>query len=172
MQLTPDGPLLALSPDDMAEIDAFDRTGGRPRPRIRMVVARNQRVLPSGTLRALGLAIDGPPVGWTAARGTGHHPAQRCGRSLAWEVMADWIFQGNPRRYDLGASATASREQWWRTPRYRDRMAIGDRVWLQVVEPKDPGGITAYRSGRPGLPPGRNNKMPAAAAARVASDAE
>ena len=53
--------------------------------------------------------------------------------------MADWIFQGNPRRYDLGASVTASREQWWGTPRYRDRMAIGDRVWLQVVGPKDPG---------------------------------
>jgi hypothetical protein len=31
MQLTPDGPLLALSPDDMAEIDAFDRTGGTDR---------------------------------------------------------------------------------------------------------------------------------------------
>jgi hypothetical protein len=31
MQLTLDGSLLALSPDDMAEIDAFDRTGGTDR---------------------------------------------------------------------------------------------------------------------------------------------
>jgi len=31
MQLTPDGPLLALSPDDMAEIDAFDRAGSTDR---------------------------------------------------------------------------------------------------------------------------------------------
>ena len=53
--------------------------------------------------------------------------------------MADWIFQGNPRRHDLDAEVTASREHWWGTPRYRDRMAAGDRVWLQVVGPKDPG---------------------------------
>jgi len=61
--------------------------------------------------------------------------------NLSCETMADWIFQGNPRRYDYGldASVAASREQWWGTPRYRDRMAVGDRVWLQVVGPKDPG---------------------------------
>jgi predicted RNA-binding protein with PUA-like domain len=53
--------------------------------------------------------------------------------------MADWIFQGNPRHYDLHASVAASREHWWGTPRYRDRMAVGDRVWLQVAGPKDPG---------------------------------
>ena len=53
--------------------------------------------------------------------------------------MADWIFQGNPRHYDLDAAVTASREHWWGTPRYRDRMAFGDRVWLQIVGPKDPG---------------------------------
>jgi EVE domain len=58
----------------------------------------------------------------------------------AWEVMADWIFQGNPRRhFDLDASVAASRERWWGTPRYRDRMAVGDRVWLQIVGPKAPG---------------------------------
>ena len=54
-------------------------------------------------------------------------------------VMADWIFQANPRHHDLGASVTASREHWWGTPRYRDRMTVGDRVWLQVVGPKAPG---------------------------------
>jgi hypothetical protein len=53
--------------------------------------------------------------------------------------MADWIFQGNRRHYDLDAAVAASREQWWGTPRYRDRMAVGDRVWLQIVGPKDPG---------------------------------
>jgi hypothetical protein len=62
------------------------------------------------------------------------------------EAMADWIFQGNPKHYDLDASVSASRELvsasrelWWGTPRYRDRMAVGDRVWLQVVGPKNPG---------------------------------
>jgi hypothetical protein len=53
--------------------------------------------------------------------------------------MADWIFQGNRRHYDLDAAVAASREQWWGTPRYRDRMVVGDRVWLQIVGPKDPG---------------------------------
>jgi hypothetical protein len=53
--------------------------------------------------------------------------------------MADWIFQGNPREYDLDAAVAACARQWWGTPRYRDRMAVGDRVWLQVVGPKDPG---------------------------------
>jgi hypothetical protein len=37
--------------------------------------------------------------------------------NLSCEAMADWIFQGNPRRYDLDASVAASREQWWGTPR-------------------------------------------------------
>jgi hypothetical protein len=59
--------------------------------------------------------------------------------NLGCEAMADWIFQGNSRHYDLGTSVAASREQWWGTPRYRDRMAVGDQVWLQVVGPKDPG---------------------------------
>jgi hypothetical protein len=53
--------------------------------------------------------------------------------------MADWIFEGNPRRYDLAAAVASSREQWWGTPHFRDQMAVGDRVWLQVVGPKDPG---------------------------------
>ena len=53
--------------------------------------------------------------------------------------MADWIFEGNPRHYDLDAAVASSREQWWGTPHFRDQMAVGDRVWLQVVGPKDPG---------------------------------
>ena len=38
--------------------------------------------------------------------------------------MADWIFQGSPREHDLDAGIAASPEQWWGTPRYRDRMAV------------------------------------------------
>jgi hypothetical protein len=53
--------------------------------------------------------------------------------------VTDWIFQGNGKRYDLDAAITASRLQTWRTPRYRDRTAAGDRVWLQVVGRADPG---------------------------------
>jgi hypothetical protein len=53
--------------------------------------------------------------------------------------VADWIFEAQPRHYDLAAVVAASREQWWGTPRYRDQIAVDDRVWLQVVGPKDPG---------------------------------
>jgi len=42
--------------------------------------------------------------------------------------MADWIFQGNPRRHDLDALVTASRERWWGTPRYRDRVSARSAV--------------------------------------------
>ena len=42
--------------------------------------------------------------------------------------MADWIFEGNPRHYDLEAAVASSREQWWGTPHFRDQMAVGDRV--------------------------------------------
>jgi EVE domain len=59
--------------------------------------------------------------------------------NLSCEAMADWIFQGNPRHHNLDALVAASREQWWGTPRYRDRIAVGDRVWLQVVGRNDPG---------------------------------
>ena len=53
--------------------------------------------------------------------------------------MNDWIFQGNGKRFDLGAAIAKSRLQSWRTPRYRDRTAAGDRVWLQVVGRDAPG---------------------------------
>lgn len=53
--------------------------------------------------------------------------------------MTDWIFQGNVRQLDLDAVVTASRLRTWRTPRYRDRTAAGDRVWLQVVGRHEPG---------------------------------
>jgi hypothetical protein len=53
--------------------------------------------------------------------------------------MTDWIFQGNRKRYDLEAAIAASRLHWWSTPRYRDRTATGDRVWLQIVGRDQPG---------------------------------
>src|SRR6202451_3877922 len=53
--------------------------------------------------------------------------------------MTDWIFQGNGKQLDLDAAIAASRWRSWRTPRYRDRTAAGDRVWLQVVGRNEPG---------------------------------
>jgi hypothetical protein len=54
-------------------------------------------------------------------------------------IVTDWIFQGNSKQYDLDAAIAASRLRTWRTPRYRDRTAAGDRVWLQVVGRHEPG---------------------------------
>lgn len=53
--------------------------------------------------------------------------------------MADWIFEGNPERFHLHAEPATSRQQWWSTPRYRDRIAPGDRVWIQIVGHDHPG---------------------------------
>lgn len=53
--------------------------------------------------------------------------------------MTDWIFQGNGKQYDLDAGIAASRQHSWRTPRYRDRAAAGDPVWLQIAGRDEPG---------------------------------
>jgi hypothetical protein len=53
--------------------------------------------------------------------------------------MTDWIFQGNGKQHDLDVAIAKSRVQSWRTPRYRDQTAAGDRVWLQVVGRHEPG---------------------------------
>src|SRR5215471_2298527 len=53
--------------------------------------------------------------------------------------MTDWIFQGNGKQHDLDAAIARSRLHSWRTPRYRDRTAAGDRVWLQIVGRDEPG---------------------------------
>jgi hypothetical protein len=53
--------------------------------------------------------------------------------------MTDWIFQGNGKRHSQADSIAASRLHSWRTPRYRDRTAAGDRVWLQLVGRDQPG---------------------------------
>jgi hypothetical protein len=53
--------------------------------------------------------------------------------------MTDWIFQGSGQHYDLDAVIAASRLRSWRTPRYRDRTARGDVVWLQIAGREQPG---------------------------------
>lgn len=53
--------------------------------------------------------------------------------------MTDWIFQGNGKQLDLDAALAKSRLRSWRTPRYRDRTATGDRVWVQIVGRHEPG---------------------------------
>jgi hypothetical protein len=53
--------------------------------------------------------------------------------------MTDWIFQGNRGQLALDAAIAESRSRAWRTPRYRDRTAAGDRVWLQLVGRHKPG---------------------------------
>ena len=55
--------------------------------------------------------------------------------------MTDWIFQfsGKGKRSDLEAALAVSPLRSWRTPRYRDRTAAGDRVWVQVVGRDAPG---------------------------------
>lgn len=53
--------------------------------------------------------------------------------------MTGWIFQSNPKLYDVHDAVARSRQEWWSTPRYRDRIALHDRVWLQIVGPRRPG---------------------------------
>lgn len=51
----------------------------------------------------------------------------------------DWIFQANLKRYDVHSAVGKSRQDRWSTPRYRDRIALNDRLWLQIVGPDRPG---------------------------------
>lgn len=54
-------------------------------------------------------------------------------------AMTDWLVQANPKMYDLHAAVARSRDDWWRTPRYRKAISVGDRAWLQIVGPHAPG---------------------------------
>ena len=85
------------------------RAGGRGRPGYRRCVSRARRD---------GLGYD---------------------HSVEGEQMTDWIFQAGAQEHDLDASIAASPERWWGTPRYRDRIAVGDRVWVQETGPHHPG---------------------------------
>ena len=42
-----------------------------------------------------------------------------------------WIFQGNPEIYDLETYLESYPELiYWRTPKYADRIAVGDRAYI------------------------------------------
>lgn len=51
----------------------------------------------------------------------------------------DWIFQCNPKRFDLQAAISRSLDNNWSTPRQRSQIAVGDRVWMAIVGPHAPG---------------------------------
>jgi hypothetical protein len=81
--------------------------------------------------RALNMCRMGPgfsPWSWA-----------RSGTEGSASPGADWIFQASAREHDLDASIAASPQRWWGTPRYRDRIAVGDRVWMQETGPHHPG---------------------------------
>ena len=44
--------------------------------------------------------------------------------------MAYWIFQGNPKNYDLDSALNSLSEISWRVPQYTSEIAVGDRVVL------------------------------------------
>ena len=44
--------------------------------------------------------------------------------------MAYWIFQGNPKNYDIDAALHSLSEISWRVPQYTSEIAVGDRVVL------------------------------------------
>ena len=52
------------------------------------------------------------------------------------DAMADWIFHANHAIHD---EVTQRSEDWWNTPHHRGEITIGDRVWLQISGPHDPG---------------------------------
>jgi hypothetical protein len=54
-------------------------------------------------------------------------------------ATADWVFQVNPARFDVEAAVKGSVEGSWSTPRYRDRLSVGQRVWLTAVGKSEPG---------------------------------
>ena len=60
--------------------------------------------------------------------------------------MTDWLVQANPKMYDLHAAVASSRDDYWRTPRYRKVIATGDRAWLQIEGQPTPASTTSPRS--------------------------
>lgn len=47
--------------------------------------------------------------------------------------MADWIFQANPKRYDVLAAAGERTDSRWSMKVHRDKVAVGDRVWFLIA---------------------------------------
>jgi HJR/Mrr/RecB family endonuclease len=50
-----------------------------------------------------------------------------------------WIFQCNPKRFDLERALARSPDINWNAPLQRSEIAVGDRVWLAIVGQRDPG---------------------------------
>jgi hypothetical protein len=50
--------------------------------------------------------------------------------------MNDWIFQANPKRYDLLAAAERGTDDNWSVKVHRQRVQVNDRVWFQIGGPQ------------------------------------
>lgn len=53
--------------------------------------------------------------------------------------MPAWVFQANPKRYDLVTEIRSKRQDWWNAPDYRKEIAVGDSAWMSVVGHDRPG---------------------------------
>ena len=78
--------------------------------------------------------------------------------------METWIFQGNPKVFDIdGYLAASSGVILWRVSRYAEQIAIGDSVYIWRSQPQPLGGerfyvvcpVTGRRCTTLFLPPGR-----------------
>lgn len=47
--------------------------------------------------------------------------------------MAHWIFQANPKRYDVLQAASQGKDNRWSMKVHRDKVAVGDRIWFLVA---------------------------------------
>ena len=50
--------------------------------------------------------------------------------------MPSWIFQGNPKIYDLTAAVRALKEETWLVQQHRAEIRVGDRVYLWESGPE------------------------------------
>lgn len=53
--------------------------------------------------------------------------------------MPAWVFQANPKRYDLITEIRSKRQDWWNAPDYRREIAVGDSAWMSVLGHDQPG---------------------------------
>lgn len=51
-------------------------------------------------------------------------------------TMTDWIFQAD---HLVDDEVAENPRDWWNTPHHRDKITIGDRVWIQVSGRHSPG---------------------------------
>ena len=50
--------------------------------------------------------------------------------------MTDWMFQANPKRYDLVAEAAKRFSDDWSMNQHRDKVGVGDRIFFFLSGPK------------------------------------